>query len=276
MKTRLTARWTPLLALTVILVSPLAAQAISLPFVAISPTGNYQFDAAGQSFTGFVENDGTHSWWLVGRGREGWEFDEDGQGTNAQVAQNLGTTAAFAPAAYSSAIINDLITSAGADLTGIEIRIRRAANTTGTAFQEARWRSISQTSWTWDFDSGAGFPVELDIAASALGGAFADIASNTRDGTQSGGSSGNNHERIFTFPWGGHNNQQGFSFGSAVGGVDNDDPSTFLWEFATESHAIPYTEVFIRMINPPAVPEPSTGGLIMLGLARFRRRKIRG
>ena len=60
---------------------------------------------------------------------ENGEFDADGPGGNvADVIQNLGTDQAFTPTAYSDAIINDLIASAGIDLTDVEIRIRRSAN----------------------------------------------------------------------------------------------------------------------------------------------------
>jgi hypothetical protein len=34
----------------------------------------------GTTFTGYAEHDGTHQWLLVGRGREGWEFDAGEQG----------------------------------------------------------------------------------------------------------------------------------------------------------------------------------------------------
>ena len=222
-------------------------------------TGNYELDTGNTQFTGYVENDGTSSWLLVGRGREGWEFDGDGQGTTASVITGLGTTAAFAPAAYDPTIINDMINNAGLDLTDVEIRIKRAANTTGTEYQEARWRPISQTSWTWDFD-GANYAVEHEVAASSLGAAFTDNDSLTRDTLSTPGpDTGNNYQRIWTFDWPGKGNIPGFSYGSAVAGTNGNDPNTFLWENTTENHATPYTEVYIRLKNPPAAaPAPAS------------------
>lgn len=196
---------------------PLAqAQDLSdLNSVSVLPTGTYPFSAGGVTFDGYVHFDGTHRWLLVGRGRDGWEFDNDGQGSPAEVGDSsvLGTPDAFAPALYSDAIINELIDNAGVDLTGVEIRIRRAGDSAGTApYQEARWRPVSQTVWTGDLDADpAGYEVEYEIL-SGIGGPLAPVLTNTRDGGP------NNYGRIFTWPWNGHAFRQGFNYGD----VDTD------------------------------------------------------
>src|SRR5690606_24866791 len=146
---------------------------------------------------------------LIGRGRQGWEFDTDGQGSIDAVSQNLGTPAAFAPAAYSDAMINSLLAQAGINNTGVELRIRRATNTTGTAYQEARWRNFASPNFTFEFDQGAGLPVQMQIVSGA-GSPFGPATTNTRDTLTP---SANDVTRIFTWPWANHNNQQGFSFG---------------------------------------------------------------
>jgi|GEM_PF-6865548 len=209
-------------------------------------TGNYPVRANNEAFTGYVNNVAGTRWFLVGRGRNNWDFDADGQGVNANVISGLGTSAAFAPRAYNNAIINDLVTRAFINLTGVEIRLNRAANITGTSFQEVLWRPISLTSWTWDFP-GADYDIEYDLKASALGIAYLDLTGKTRDSMMTPiSSSGNNYTRIFTWGWGSQGNQKGFCYGSTVQGVDNNDANTFMWELTTEAHACPYTEVYIR------------------------------
>ena len=210
-------------------------------------TGNHTFLAGGQFFDAYVENDGTTGWLLVGRGRNGWEFDVDGQGTVAEVGvqANLRTPAAFAPALYSDALINELITNSGADLTGVEIRISRAGDSAGVdPYQEARWRSSGQTTWTGSLDPG--FAVQYEVL-SGIGGPLAPVATNTRDGGP------NNFHRIFTWAWGGHANQRGFNYGNVVTDGANNGTS-YWWENADENHAIPYTEVYIRLLSPTAQP----------------------
>jgi hypothetical protein len=247
----------------------------------VMSTGNHSFTADGQTFDAHVDNDGTTGWLLVGRGRNNWEFDNDGQGLVDEVNDNLGTPAAFAPKLYSDAIINELITNSGVDLTDVEIRLRRASDVAGTdPYQESRWRPTSQTTWVGNFDNAVpgnlGYDVEFEIL-SGLGGAHGPVATNTRDNCC--GAANNGPQRVFTWEWGGHGNQQGFSYGQTVIGVDNNDPNTFLWEVAVENHALPYTEVFIRSLNAPVIPEPTTLLLAVMGLLMsvvcIRRRRNR-
>jgi hypothetical protein len=240
-------------------------------------TGNHSFNADSQTFDAYVRNDEGIGWLLVGRGRNGWEFDSDGQGTVASVgvAQDLGTSAAFAPALYSDSIINDLIGNSDIDLTNVEIRFRRAGDSTGTdPYQEARWRPLTQTSWLGQFDSN--YDVEQEII-SGIGGPTETRNTNSRDAQPTG----NNFTRIFTWAWSGHANQQGFSYGAVT--TDGSNNSTnFWWENGNENHALAYTEVYIRSLVPVvaanAIPEPSTFipaafGLLSLGLINWRRRQ---
>jgi hypothetical protein len=206
-------------------------------------TGEYIISADGHSFPAFVENINGTGWLLVGRGREGWEFDTDGPASDPTlVKDHIGTSAAFSPTAFSDAIINDLITQAGVDLTDVEIRLKRAASVDGSAYQEDRWRPIKQATWTWEFDDAGGYEVAHEIVSTPFPqGTLAPHLTTTQD---TGGSFGH---RIFTWAWVSHLDQQGFSYGISLGGVNNNDPSTFLWEAGTEDHAIPYTEVYIRI-----------------------------
>lgn len=212
----------------------------------ILTSGNYDFDINGATETLYVDYDGTDHWILVGRGREGWDFDTNGQGVIANMSVGLGTTAAFAPVAYDDAFVNDIIDSitVSGDLTDVETRIKRSANITGTEYQEVRWNAVTETDWTFDFDGGGQYNVTHEVSASVLGSAAGSVVEDTRD-TNSG--SANNHERIFTWAWGSHASQRGFAYGSAVGGTNGNSASTFLWENGTENHAVPYAEIYIRL-----------------------------
>ena len=217
-------------------------------------TGTYSITAAGQTFPVFVNNDGVNSWMLIGRGREGWEFDTDGQGTPTSVSANVGVAAGFAPRALSDAIVNDLLAQVGLNNTNAQYRIRRATDQTGTtAFQESRW-TFATTNFTFDFDdanAGAGVPVTATVATSPLAGSGGPAATTTRDSSPP---FGNDAGRIFTWPWANHNNQRGFAYGSAVNNGTN-TAGSFLWEFTNEDHAIPYGEIYIRSTTSPVVQD---------------------
>lgn len=235
------------------------AQALTdLNVVNVLPTGTYPFAAAGETFNAYVHNDGTNRWLLVGRGRDGWEFDNDGQCLPAEVgvAANLGTPSAFVPAFYSDAIINDLLTNSGFDLTDVEIRLSRASDETGTSpYQEVRWRPQAETAWRGHFDLDTTFAVEMEIL-SGLAAPLSPTIRDTRDANPA-----NNGQRVFTWAWNGHNFAKGFSMGQSVVGSDN--ATTFIWDHPNNgfNHGIPYTEVYIRLENPNAVTLPDTDGV---------------
>ncbi|MFT5041018.1 MAG: hypothetical protein ACI8TX_001989 [Hyphomicrobiaceae bacterium] len=221
--------------------------------LSILPSGNYVFLAGDDAFEGYVhqeERDGEKtSWLLVGRGRDGWEFDTDGQGSVRDVITGLGTPDAFSPAMYSDDLINALLDASGVDLTEVEIRISRAANPEGTAYSEVRWRPIDQATWRGNFDDPE-YAVEHEVVDGA-GLPDMDPGVRTDGNTKDIALSGNGGSRVFTFPWGtpeggGHLGVQGFSYGQAVANGANDDTS-FLWENADENHALPYTELYIRI-----------------------------
>jgi autotransporter-associated beta strand protein len=229
--------------------------------------GNYPFTAAGESFLGYVDHDGSDAWLLIGRGREGWEFDADGQGAITNVYQGLETTNAFAPAVYSEAVINELLAQSGVTMADIEVRIKRAADIDGLTYQESRWRDFQTAQWTWALNQN---PVGLAVAYEILSGpgaGFVDLTSSTLDAWTLPGNAGNDATRLFTWAWGGHGSLQGFSYGGSVQGVDNNSPSTFMWEFAVEGHALPYSEIYIR--SRRAVPFTIGSSLTKHGAGRL-------
>ena len=108
------------------------------------------------------------------------------------MTENLGVVAGFSPNAYEDAIINDIITNAAINLTGVEILIQRAADITGTNYQNVLWRPTTQTSWVWSFPT-TDYQIIHDVQASILGAASLSTR-NTRDAN-----AGNDYRRIFTW-----------------------------------------------------------------------------
>lgn len=175
-------------------------------------------------------------WTLIGRGREGWSWSEEGYSQEA-VSKNIGTLAAFIPAYYSSIMVDSIL---GKNVSSLidGVWIKRAANPTGTVYQNIGWDFTSQVNWSWLMDTPGGMPlvsVDVDGTVYSAGGP------NTRDYY----AAGNGPTRIFTWPWGSHGYIKGFAFGSTVSTGSNNSTS-FLWENGNENHAIPYTEVYVR------------------------------
>lgn len=204
-------------------------------------TGTADFTLASGVVSLYV--DGAYDgggWVLVGRGREGWSWNDAGNATPAEVAADLGTTAAFVPKFLFAALIDELIDNDELQLWGVEIRLKRAAATDGSAYQEVSWRPQYATDWTWLFDAPA-YDVFQTVADSVLGDGHVSRgpARDTLDGTN------DDQTRVFTWAWSEHNSLSGFSYGAAVD-IGTGDATSFLWQYANEGAAIPYTEVYVR------------------------------
>ncbi len=229
-------------------------------FTTLEPVAGNVLTAAGQTFEAYFEDHDGQSWLLIGRGRQGWEFDTDGQGNVDDVSRNVGTPAAFTPACYSNAIVNDLMGQAGLTMSTLEMRLSRASDVDGTVeYQDVRWRDFGThgtagSAFTWDIENNDanrynGITMEFKNAPAGLpGAAIATFTGgNTRDFIPH-----NDARRVFTWAWNGHASQKGFSYGTSVNAGIN-DPNAFLWENGTENHSIPYTEVYIPYDAPPSV-----------------------
>jgi hypothetical protein len=203
-------------------------------------TGSHDFALLGGATPLYV--DGSYeggAWILIGRGREGWAWDDAGRGVPSELLAGLGTTAAFTPKYLSAALIQELIdnTPGALDLRDIELRIKRAASVDGSDVQEARWRFSDASAWSWDFPGQQ--PAVQQFTASSVLGAGAATSGTARD-------VGDEQNRVFTWAWDGHNFQEGFAYGGNVN-FGTSDGASFLWQYDTESHAIPYAEVYMRV-----------------------------
>ncbi len=198
-------------------------------------------------------------WVLIGRGREGWTFRDSGQLAPDEIHQNITGPAAFSPGALSTDTIDDLLDGgAVADLPD-GIRIRRALDVNGTSWQEMRWEFLDLTSWSWAFGGGHRLSTWSIDGATGTG-------SNTKDSNRlmpgevgDGNLDGNFENGWFTFPWSGHGGVAGFSYRGSIDGQNNG--TSYLWEFANEDHAIPFTQLYLRpqVTTGTPAPIPDTG-----------------
>ena len=199
-------------------------------------------------------------WVLVGRGRQGWAWRDRGQGNAANVAAAPAGPAAFAVQYYPSSTIDALLDGTRPDALPDGIRVRRAANDSGTAWQEVRYLLQGQASWSWAF--GAGLPV---TAVSVDGvtvhpASTADTAPQTPDDAT----------RIFTVGWAGRGLPgAGFAAGGAAPAAlaaarapitaGTSSPGTsYRWTAAGEGHPVPFAQVYLRprLANTASAGDP--------------------
>jgi|GEM_PF-6480112 len=218
-------------------------------------SGVYTVRAGDTVFSTYVDTIGEgadqENWLLIGRGRDGWEFDDDGQGDAAYLANGLGTPGAFDPIALDSASINALLQENGLTLDDIEIRIKRAADEAGQSYQELRQRPLGPQEWSWQFDK-VNYDTQYDVQSSKLGAAFSDSFSSMDDTTVTlAADSGDNYQRLLTSASANANINggiRGFQYGATVAGTTGTtDPNSFFWDSGAAGHAMPYAEVYIRV-----------------------------
>ena len=205
-------------------------------------------------------------WVLVGRGRDGWSWDGDAQGTPAQVASPVTGQAAFSPRKLSSATIDALLGGGRVDQLTDGVRLRRAKDAGGTTWQEVRWRLRSMGSWSWAF--GAGHPL---TGSSFDGVPFS--GQTTRDAGTTSTAAAERLRRVWTFESADNGWVRGFGYGSAVTGSTSSSSALY----ATRSgYATPFTQVFVRPrlrqadLSFAAVPDSGTAAVTALPVARSR------
>ena len=198
-------------------------------------------------------------WVLIGRGRDGWTFRNQGQSSIVNLADSISGPEAFAPAALSAVMIDGLLDGAAVASLPDGLRVRRAVNKDGSQWQEMRWSFQDLGAWSWALDGGhrlASFSIDGKVGT----------GSNTRDSsttmwgeTGSGNRSATDLNGWYTIPWSGHGRQAGFSYRGSVDGDRND--TSYLWEYNNEKQALPFTQLFIRpqVTSPVSAPIPDEG-----------------
>lgn len=192
-------------------------------------------------------------WVLIGRGRDGWTWSQNGQGAAADVANTPEGPDAFAPATLTNSEVDGLLNGTRVDALADGIRVRRAQNTSGTTWQELRLKATARTNWSWAIGGG--------IRLNSIVNLSTNLTYNGNLSTQSW-SQDNNYLRISTAENSTHNWRMGWGFGSNVSGSSS--PSSYLWTYSNERSALPFTQVFLRpkllnsQVTYPAIPTSGT------------------
>lgn len=200
-------------------------------------------------------------WALVGRGREGWTFARDGQNSAAAVRTTPTGPGAFVPAALGSDVVDGLLDGGRTSDLVDGVRVRRAANLSGTAWQERRLVVKDQGPWSWAFGGG------IQLASTTVDGTTYPWG-NTRDSALAWGgqpanglTSVNDLRRLITYPMNQHAGKAGFAYGSTTSGSSS--ATAYLWQQASERYAVAFAQVFVRprLSNSTPVPAVPAGGL---------------
>ncbi|MDH2443056.1 fibrinogen-like YCDxxxxGGGW domain-containing protein [Amnibacterium sp. CER49] len=189
-------------------------------------------------------------WVLLGRGRENWSQSGEGYGAPADVAATVTGPAAFDARELSARTVNGLLDNGAVSALPDGIRIRRAANSAGTSWQEVRLTLASpRTDWSWQFDA------YQRVATWSIGG-----VSGTGGTTKSFGS-GSGLGVVQTTMTRTVGYASGFGYGSAV--VGSTAPTDYLYQSATSGQYVrPFAQVFLRPKLLSAnllAPIPATG-----------------
>jgi chitodextrinase len=174
-------------------------------------------------------------WVLVGRGREGWTWAHGGQGSAASVRNTPSGTGAFVPATLPAATVQGLLGGGRVDALTDGIRVRRATDTGGTSYQEMRIEASNRADWTWGIGGGVLFSdIKVNGASYPAGNTQSWASTSKEQGLL----------RLTTTESSAHNYKMGWSYGSQIVGVNN--ATSYLWQFASEKSALPFTQVFLR------------------------------
>ena len=173
-------------------------------------------------------------WVLVGKGREGWTTNYLGQGAAASLLSDGPTGKLSTAYQLPSPTVEALLDGGRVDALDDGVRIKRATNKGGTAWQEVREAFSKKDRWSWTF--GAENPLQ---SYSFDGVSSADGSISQNFGTDDA------YRRVFSTSDSGHGYRFGFAYGSSVAGSPS--ATSYLWSTTEGGGAAhPYSEVYVR------------------------------
>ncbi|MET0932857.1 MAG: fibrinogen-like YCDxxxxGGGW domain-containing protein, partial [Mycetocola sp.] len=172
-------------------------------------------------------------WVLIGRGREAWKEQYGGLRTPATVRNTVTGTGAFLPAQLPGKTVNALLNGGRVDALGDGVRVRRATNQAGTAWQEVRFKFQSRDRWVWTFSAVHRVSTFSFDGVSGTGGLTSSFGSD------------NALRRLDTSTPAAQGYLGGMAYGASVAGSTS--ASSYLWS-RTEGagSARPFAQMFLR------------------------------
>lgn len=198
-------------------------------------------------------------WVLIARGRNGWSFNPNGQGSPASVSDTPDGPDAFAPAALPTGTIDDLLDHSDLSTQPDGIRLERATDTNGNTRQDYRLHAKGR-SWTWNLAAGQLLNKVVINGTTYNGSNTKDTSAAVQGQTVNQLSSIQDTRQLFTYALAAHNNEQGFAMGGKGGSSAAD---SYLWAVAKEGQPLGFTKVWLRprIANDAAgfTPIPAAG-----------------
>src|SRR4051794_17834895 len=185
-------------------------------------------------------------WELIAKGRDGWTDHYEGAGAPADLLTPDLSVMSAKTTQYPSPVVDGLLGGGRVDGLADGIRLRRAKDTSGTSWQETRFKMLNTDRWVWTF------PAEHAV------GSFSFDGQSGSGGTTANFGSDTTYRRVTTTASSAQLYHLGFAYGSRVAGSSSS--TSYLWSATNNGvGALPYTQMYIR----PHVT--STAGFTSIG-----------